>query len=227
MTSATAPLIALINATPAAISPAQHAIAHELPDATVWNLLDDRLLQSVEDAGGLTPALQERMGRLIDHAVREGADGILLTCSVYGVVAEHLASVVTVPVVAPDDDAITEIARGGYTEVLALASQEHSREHTVARLHAAAARADHPLRISGVVADNAARAAAAGDRPALLESLRAAVADSDSTPQALLLAQYSLTPVQDALAEATGLPVFSGPRSAARALRARLYGNRA
>ena len=48
----TEPRIALISATPLAIAPATAAITAALPAATVWNLLDDRLLADAQTEGG-------------------------------------------------------------------------------------------------------------------------------------------------------------------------------
>jgi len=221
MTSTTnRPLIALINATPAGIPPASQAFAEAFPEAALWNLLDDRLLQSVSEQGGLTDDLRQRMARLVQHAVIEGATGILLTCSLYGPVAEELAATTPVPLLPPDGEAIREVLDSGHARVLVLASNEHSRQDTVARLRAAAGTRGSAAQVDGVVAQGAAEAALSGDWAALLTALRAAVPDAPDAPDALFLAQYSLTPVQEQLAAATDLPVFAGPRSAARALRA-------
>ena len=71
--------IALISATPLAIAPAMAAVTEAFPDATVWNLLDDRLLADAQQAGGITPGLAARMDQLIELALAGGADGVLLT----------------------------------------------------------------------------------------------------------------------------------------------------
>lgn len=89
MTTTRHALIALIETTTAATPPAIEAFDAEFPEATLWNVLDDRLIVEALEAGGLTAPLTERMSRLISYALDAGADGVLLTCSMYGPVAHE------------------------------------------------------------------------------------------------------------------------------------------
>jgi hypothetical protein len=214
------PLIALISATPAAIRPALDGISAELPHARVWNILDDRLLADANEAGSVTPQLERRMNRLIGHALAEGADGILLTCSIYGPVATRFAS--NVPILAPDDAAFSDVIRGGLRRVLVVASFEAALLDAKARFDEAAGAAGVTIETSGAVAAAALPAANSGDSAALLRALIDACKPSVASIDAVLLAQYSLAPVAGELAAELGVPVFSGPASAARELGARL-----
>src|SRR5690625_4708365 len=125
-------LVALISATPVAIAPATEALAEEFPQARVWNLLDDRLLQDASDAGGLAEPLAERMRGLIEHAVGAGADAVLLTCSMYGQVAQQAP--IPVPALAPDEAAFAEASSGTYGTVLVVASFDSAFHDSVHRL---------------------------------------------------------------------------------------------
>lgn len=217
------PLIAMISATTASIGPATAAFAEEFPQARLWNVLDDRLQQDAAERGSVDEALAARMGRLVEHAVTEGARGILLTCSLYGPLVESLAPTVPVPLLAPDGAAFADALSGGHRRILLIASAREPLGDSSARFQDAAARVGHDLAIDGVVAAGAATAALAGDVDALVRFLRTAV-DSRPRPDAVLLAQYSLAPAAEQLAAATGLPVYAGPRGAARRLRAELLG---
>lgn len=216
----TRPLVALISATPAAIGPAVRAFGEQFGEAKLWNLLDDRLLADADDQGGISDALEARMRRLIDYAVAGGADGILLTCSMYGFIAHRVSA--RVPVYAPDDAAFDEVLRAGYNSVLIVASLDNSLQDAVARFQEVAARAGVTLTVAGVVADGAYQSALAGDDQALLGQLEAACSPHMAKVDAVLLAQYSLSPVTAALARALRAPVFSGPLSAAQMLKERL-----
>lgn len=221
------PLIALVSATPAAIKPARDAFAETYPQATLWNILDDRLLQDAADRGGVTPDLSDRMARLIDHAVAEGAEGILLTCSLYGVVAHQAAERIGVPIFAPDDAAFAAALTGEYASILVLSSLDGPLEDSVQRFTTAATDAHVLVDVAGAIAEGAFDAANAGDTEALAAALRAGVEAAvarTGRPDAVLLAQYSLAPAAEALAAATGLPVLAGPQRAARALRDKLTG---
>jgi hypothetical protein len=222
MTSTTpsAPLVALISATPAAIGPAQQAFATEFPDAELLNLLDDGLQEQANRAGGLTDHLTMRMRRLIDHAVLEGADAILLTCSMYSSVAQLAAPELQVPILGPDDAAFTAATTGDYRSVLVIASLPAALADVQARLVAAAVDRGAAIAVTGVVADGAFAAVQSGNTDALLTSLKnAATVHGAADVDAVLLAQYSLTPVAAQLRAHTGKPVLSGPTLAATLLR--------
>ncbi|MFD4640230.1 hypothetical protein ACFWN2_23145 [Lentzea sp. NPDC058436] len=213
----TTPKIALISAVAAAVAPAEAALRDALPGAVVWNVLDDRLLADADDRGGLDDALRRRMERLIEHALAEEANGVLLTCSLYGPVAQ--ATRAGVPVLAPDEAAFADIAAAGWASVLVLASFDAARDDSVRRLETALREAGVSTRVAGLSAPAAMDAVKAGDHAALVTALADACAVRPAGVEAVLLAQYSLAPAGDALQEAVGLPVVSGPKSAAAALR--------
>ncbi|MCU1440941.1 MAG: hypothetical protein JWP85_1938 [Rhodoglobus sp.] len=214
-------VIALISATPIAIGPATSSLARILPDASVWNILDDRLLIEAKEAGGLTPSLSQRMDRLIDHAVREGADGILLTCSMYGPVAHQHASP-GVPILAADDAAFDLAATGGYRRILVVASFEAALTDAVDRLRAHLDSAGSSTELTSVVAEGVLEAQKAGDDDAHHQALADACRAHLDGADAVLLAQFSLAPVAARLSATLGVPVISGPDAAAAVLKSRL-----
>jgi Asp/Glu/hydantoin racemase len=103
VTTATAPRIALIHAVYAAMAPAAAAFAALWPEARCVNLVDDALPADLEAAGSLTPALHARIARLAQHAVADGAEGILYTCSAFGPAIEAAAAETRVPVLKPNE----------------------------------------------------------------------------------------------------------------------------
>ncbi|MFD9903190.1 hypothetical protein [Streptomyces sp. NPDC059063] len=195
--------IALISATPAAIGPAVAGLTAAFPEAEPWNLLDDALLTDADARGGLTPELADRMRRLIAYAVEGGAEGVLLTCSLYGPVAEGFEA--GVPVLAPDAAAFAAALAGGHRRVLVVAAFTAALDDSLARFRAAARAAHSPTEAVGQVI-------APGDRPE--------PGDAD----AVLPAQYSLAPYADAWSADLGLPVYAGPYAAARVLRGAVHG---
>ena len=213
--------IALINAGRGSIGPAKAALAEHLPDADVWTLLDDRLLQDADAQGGLTEPLRSRMERLIDHAITEGADGILLTCSLYGPIADA-QSTPDLPVLSADGAAFDGVAshRGG--TVVVASGQQVPLDDSMARLTAHLEARDVPVRLVPLLAPGAAEAAASGDYSALVDRIADGVARVDTAVDAVLLAQYSLAPAADGLAERLQVPVITGPDRAAARLTAAL-----
>jgi uncharacterized protein YgbK (DUF1537 family) len=210
------PLIALISATPLAIPPAEAAVSEAFGEVDIWNILDDRLMVDAETSGGLNPALVSRMESLIDVAVGHGADGVLLTCSMYGsVAAQHRGAV---PVLAPDDAVFDDAIQSGGRHILVVASFEEALRDSVHRLREAADASGRSIRVSGVTATAAKASASAGDLAALVHDLAAAVGSSAADADAIVLAQYSLAPARKQLEQRLGRPVFAGPVSAAATL---------
>ncbi|WP_064751333.1 aspartate/glutamate racemase family protein [Streptomyces sp. yr375] len=209
----------MIHAVPAGARIAQEAFAREFPQATVWNVLDDRLLDDARDAGGLTDALRRRMVRLIGHVMDGGAQGLLLTCSSYGEVVDTARALWDVPVLKSDEAMFTAALAGPYRRIAVVASTPPAVPAAVAQLEALipAVRPDRPVDIVTALSEDAA---VAGDAEAtarhLADALQAAGgADAD----VVLLAQYSLTPAREALADLVGVPVLDGAGAAARELR--------
>ncbi|MGO4247588.1 aspartate/glutamate racemase family protein [Paenarthrobacter sp. RAF54_2] len=210
------PKIALISAVPASIPPAQSALRESFPDVVVWNILDDRLLSDAEDRGGLDDDLCLRMNRLIEHALREHAAAVLLTCSLYGPVAQATHS--DVPVLAPDEAAFADIAAADYGSVLVIASFDGARDDSVERLQQTLRTTGKNTRVTGLTVPSAMAATKAGDHEALVTALIDACLLRPGDVEAVFLAQYSLAPAGARLQEALGVPVISGPKSSAVAL---------
>ena len=215
----TPPVVAVIHANPATMSPVTSAFAERFADADLWHLLDDRLVKDAERAGGLTDPLHRRMATLIEYAVAAGADAVQLACSMYGPVA--VAASHAVPVLASDQAMFDEVVRLRPDRVTILASLEPAAKDSTERLAAVVAAAGLSPVVDAVVVPGAKAASAAGDLPELGRLLAAAagdLADSD----VVVLAQYSLAPVIGTIQDAVDTPVLSGPHLAATALAALL-----
>lgn len=212
------PRVALIHGTAAAVAPAAAGLAAAFPEAEPWNLLDDRLLPDADAAGGLTPALAERMSRLIGFAHAEGASAVLLTCSMYGTVAT--AADLDIPVLAPDEAAFARVVHEGWSSVVVVGSFDTAAQDAGARLRSTLAAARVGTRVDVVTAGAAMEPSRKGDTAGLTRALLEAV--SGTEVDAVVLAQYSLAPAAEDLERRLGLPVVSGPQAAAAMLKERL-----
>lgn len=213
------PLVAVIHAVPAGARIAQEAFVREFPQARVWNVWDDRLLDDVLDAGGLTEALRRRMLRLIGHVMDGGAQGVLLTCSSYGEVVDTARSLWEVPVLKADEAMFWAALAGPYGRIAVVASVPPAVPAAVAQLEALVpvVRPGRPVDIVTVLSEEAG-GAAGGEATArhLAEGLHAA---GGGDVDVVLLAQYSLAPAREALAALVGVPVLDGAGAAVRVLR--------
>ena len=112
--------IGLIHAVTPAMAPVEAAFRALWPDAERMNVLDDRLAPDRERAGALTPPFFARIRALADYAVAQGADGILYTCSAFGLAIEAVARALPIPVLTPDEAMFTAaIMRGRRIGMLA------------------------------------------------------------------------------------------------------------
>ncbi|GAA3739918.1 hypothetical protein GCM10022239_14440 [Leifsonia bigeumensis] len=217
------PLVALISATPLAIPPAEAAMAETFCEVEIWNLLDDRLMTEAALQGGLTPELAARMETLIDFAIGQGADAVLLTCSLYGSVADGF--VAPIPVLAPDRAVFDDVTGSSYQRILVVASFEEALKDSAYRLGKDAAASGRAIEVTGVVATAAMTSAKSGNTRALVDDLAEAVEPASAGIDAVLLAQYSLAPAREDLERRLGIPVLSGPSSAAVKLRDAFVGS--
>ena len=216
------PTVAMVHATPAAIAPAVAAFGERFPAAGLWHLLDDRLVADAERAGGLVPPLRRRMLSLIGHAVAGGADGVLLTCSMYGPVARLAGQLWDLPVAGSDEAMYDRVAAERPARVAVLGSLETAVADSTERLRRVLAGDGPATDVVGVLCPGAAAAAMAGDRHALLASLRSAAEPLAGKVDLFLLGQYSLTPATAELEAALGAPVWSPPHVAAEVMARRL-----
>ncbi|MEV0523945.1 aspartate/glutamate racemase family protein [Streptomyces sp. NPDC050439] len=213
------PLIAMIHAVPAAARIAQDSFAREFPEARLWNLLDDRLLDDARSVGGLDGALRRRMLRLIGLAAEGGAQGVLLTCSSYGDVVDTARTLWKIPVLKSDESMFRAALTGPYDRLAVVASTPPAVPAALSQLDGLAVRLrpERPARITSALSEAAASATTAREAAHhLAEALRA---EETADAQAVLLAQYSLAPAGEALSALLGVPVLDGAGAAALELR--------
>jgi aspartate/glutamate racemase len=216
------PTVALIHASTASLNPAKSAFASQFPDAELWNLLDDRLVADADRAGGLTPALHDRMTTLIRYALDGGAAAVQLSCTMYGPVAVDAARRTDVPVLASDQAMFEHVREAGVGRVGVLGSLESAAADSAGRLRDELAKSSGDTSVVGRVAEGAAKAASAGDLRLLADLMVAAAEQLALEVDLIVIAQYSLAPTLDAIAARVSIPVLSPPHLAASTLRDQL-----
>ncbi|MDU0347847.1 hypothetical protein [Actinomyces sp. MRS3W] len=215
-----APRIALVCATAAAVAPARAAILDQAPTADVWTLLDDRLFTDARDAHSTSGPYEERFLALLTNARLGGADGVLVTCSLFGATALRATSGWEIPVGTSDGAVFAQVAAAGLPDITVVGSAEAPTTDAVNRLRAHLADAGSSTRVDGRAVDAALSFASAGDEEGLLHALEEGTAHVAGP---ILLAQYSLGPVAERLSRARGETVLAGPTAAARSLLAAVH----
>jgi Asp/Glu/hydantoin racemase len=203
--------ITLVHALKHSIVPIEASFAKLWPQARLMNLLDDSLSADLARDGGLTKGMTERFLNLGRYAKSAGSDAILFTCSAFGpcieaVAREHAPMPVLKPNEAMIEQAAAKARRVGLLSTFA---------PTLASMPA-----EFPASVTLVtkLADGALAALDRGDRTThdrLVVEAASGLRDCD----VIALAQYSMAPAADLVAQATGRPVLTTPDSAVNKLK--------
>lgn len=209
--------IGLVHAVQVAIAPIEAAFRERWPDAARMNLFDDTLAPDLEREGALTEPLSVRIGMLAEYCIASGAEVVLFTCSSFGAAIEKFAATAPIPVLKPNEamfeQALTHGAKIGMlaTFAPAVASME-------AEFHAEAKKKGIDATIETRCVPEALAAAKTGDYPLhnrLLASAAAHFKDFD----ALMLAQFSMTPALGEIRKNLSVPVLTSPHAAVEKLK--------
>lgn len=214
------PRIAFIHATRLAIEPIEAAAAAFWPEAETISILEEGLSVDRAKAVELSQDLRRRIVELSRYAIAAQADGILFTCSAFGVAIEQAGREARIPVMKPNEamfdaafsygDKITMIC----TFPPAAAGME--REF----IEAAEARGSH-AKLTSVFCEGAFDAKRSGDtarHDRLIAEAAAQIRDAD----VILLGQFSMAAAIDEVRQGTKLPVLTSPEAAIRAIRRRV-----
>ena len=203
--------ITLIHALKHSIAPTANAFSRLWPEARLMNLLDDSLSADLARDGGLSEAMTARFLALGRYSASTGSDAILFTCSAFGPCIEAVARAqAPMPVLKPNEAMIEQAAatarRVGLLSTFA---------PTLASMPAEFPRS---VELVPKLAEGALAALDRGDRDAhdrLVVQAAADLRDCD----VIALAQYSMAPAANLVAEATGRPVLTTPDSAVAKLK--------
>jgi Asp/Glu/hydantoin racemase len=211
--------ITLVHALKHSIMPIEASFARLWPDAGLMNLLDDSLSADLARDGGLSEAMTERFLGLGRYAAGTGSDAILFTCSAFGPCIEAVARAqAPMPVLKPNEAMIEQAAARGHRigllstfppTLVSMPPEFPSSVEVVPKL-----------------AEGALAALDRGDRVThdrLVVEASRDLRDCDL----IALAQYSMAPAAEQVAEATGRPVLTTPDSAVEKLKKMLSVHRA
>lgn len=203
--------IALVHALKHSIAPIEASFARLWPEATLMNLLDDSLSADLARDGKLTDAMAERFLSIGRYAASTGTDGILFTCSAFGPCIEAVAGEqAPMPVLKPNEAMIEAVAKAG--RKVGLLSSFPPTLVSMPREFPAS------IQLVPKLAEGAMAALDRGDRA---EHDRLVVEASKDLRDCdvIALAQYSMAPAAEKVAQATGRPVLTTPDSAVMKLR--------
>ncbi len=212
------PRICLIHALRDSIVPANAAMAQAWPEARVANLLDDSLSADLAaHHGRLDGAMIDRFLRLGRYARDTGAEGILFTCSAFGVAIDAVKADLAIPVLKPNEAAL-EAALGAGMRVALLATFPATIPSMTHELEIFARDRGIVPTIMTRVVDGALAALQAGDA-SRHDTLIVAAAAGFASADALVLAQFSMARAAAGIPVAGRRRVIMTPDSAVAKLR--------
>jgi len=203
--------ITLVHALKHSIVPIEASFAKLWPDARLMNLMDDSLSADLARDGGLSDAMTERFLGLGRYAAGTGSDAILFTCSAFGPCIEAVARAhAPMPVLKPNEAMVEQAAAKGRR--IGLLS---SFPPTLASMP----REFPPsIQIVPKLVEGAMAALDRGDR-ATHDRLVVEASKDLRDCDLIALAQYSMAPAAEQVAQATGRPVLTTPDSAVMKLK--------
>ena len=209
--------IVLIHATSVSIEPTRNAFAMGWPDALTVNILDDSLSVDVQNAGGQTPEIVERITTLARYGQDIGAGAILFTCSAFGDAIEKARTAVDLPMLKPNEAMFEEAMTAGAVIGL-LATFGPSVPALEAEFQEMARRQGKTTTLQPVLVPEAMEALQAGDA-AGHNRLLAAAAPQLSNCDTVMLAQFSTSLAFDDVDRVLDARVLTSPHSAVSKLK--------
>lgn len=184
--------------------------AEYLSEADHFHMVDESVIEELLEVGELTPSIRRRICAQLSLAEEAGADVILDTCSSTSPAVDTARQVVEIPIVKIDDP-MTEraVELGDRIHVLATAGSTVGPSTDLIESKAEAA--DRSVTVEHTLVEEAFEPMMRGDleRHDELVTERAAAVAEDA--DVIVLAQASMSHLEDELSDRTGLPVLSSP----------------
>ena len=111
--------IALVSVTLNAVNPMVECFRDKMPNAIIHNYLDSYLLEKVRANGGISDSSMRRMFDMVSQACYDGADAVLITCTIFSPYATQFSELLSKPIICPDKAMLESVAaRPGRTAII-------------------------------------------------------------------------------------------------------------
>ena len=188
--------IALLHTGAVVIAPIAERTRALMPDATVVNYLDDRIVADLGDADRAA-SVPERLVELARAARAGGADVVMFTCSSISHLAAPTQEAVGIPVLRIDEAMADDAVRTG-PRIAVLATPPTTLVPTVGLLREWALLAGVEVQIADEVIDGAFAAVSSGDRATHDRLVAAAIERHAPHADVIVLAQASMASAAEA-----------------------------
>jgi Asp/Glu/hydantoin racemase len=208
------PTLALIHTSPTLAAGFTKLCHRHLPEAKIFHMVDESLIQDTVRAGHLRKATIRRMVQQIASAEEAGADAVLVTCSSIGPGVTLAQQLFDIPVLRIDEAMAETAVRQAHT-IGVLATLRTTLDPTTRLLREKAADAGRKVELVECLCEDAFPAVLAGDIATHDRILAQALVEDLKGVDLIVLAQASMARVLTTLAaDVVHAPVLSSPELA-------------
>lgn len=208
--------IALVSVTLNAVNPMTEYLMVYAPNVSVVNYLDSQLLDNVRRDGRITDESMGRMFQMLTRACVDGADGIILTCTIFSPYVDTFCRLLSVPIICPDGAMLDTVSKcPGKTAILC--TFEGTAETTRNLYFSYCEKNGAPKEVDMIVIPEAYAAAGSGNMELCNRLILNQVKKLDVQYDQLVLAQISMS---EAVAGYTAhhAVIYTSPASAYQAI---------
>lgn len=202
----------------ALVAPLKEAFQKMYPEHRIVNVLDDSLIASVIEAGGLTGDVLRKLYSLTLDAYLSGTDVILQTCSSVGASVEIIKPFFDIPILRIDQP-MSALAVRNYKRIGVLATLPTTLNPTIDLVNAEAEKAGNKVGVSNGLAEGAFEALSSGNSELhdslIMDTAKKLKDDCD----VFLLAQGSMARMAENLEKELAKPVLSSPLTGLESLK--------
>jgi Asp/Glu/hydantoin racemase len=210
--------IFLVHPTPLALTAIDEAFKTLWTDAQIINVLDESLYADIPQDGTLAPAIYERVGSLLRHCERSGADGILFSGSTFGPAVDAARKTMSVPVLRSEEAVMEQAVTLGQT-ILLVCTAKRALPVVRGTLDAAVTRAGVKRAITDLWVKGARDAITSGD-VATHDRLIAEAVSAAGHFDVIIFGQFSMVPARTPLPRDLMRRIVLAPEAAVARMRA-------
>lgn len=215
--------IALVNVTMNAVNPMTHYLTEHAPEWKVRTYLDSYLLEKVGIEGKVTDDSVGRMLDMITKACKDGADAVLVTCTIFSAFQPYFSKIFSVPILTPDGAMLDEVSKKTGKKAIICTfhgTVEITRNQYVKYCQKNSVPEDADM----YTVPDAFAAAAKSDMETCWRIIREKVQELDGQYDHIVLAQISMAGAADELSTKHA-KIYTSPQSAVESIRKTLESN--
>ena len=182
------------------------------PELKLYHIIEDSMVGDLTDAGCASEAIVDRLRNYFKAGVRTGADVIMMMCSSVGGAAMQLQGEIPIPIIRVDSAMMSEALKHG-TKIGMIGSLKTTLVPSTEHAYEIAKKEGKTITVIESLAEGAHPALVAKNfdkhDELVMKSAKELVAKGVDV---IVLAQASLSRMEESIAKETGKPCVSSPR---------------